>query len=174
VAWFFTLTYKLWLARNEARDSARLEALIAIAVSAKEAIEEWLSLKMPSMPKGSSPRERWLCPKPSWFKANVPGAFRSMDGNGGSGVVLRNHYGDFVSGETHFFSHVANAKATELLACRRGILLAHENQVQKLMLQTESTGVAAKLIRADRERSLNGVLVKKIKAPLKKFGDHRI
>jgi hypothetical protein len=39
VAWFFTLTYKLWLARNEARDSARLEALIAIAVSAKEAVE---------------------------------------------------------------------------------------------------------------------------------------
>jgi hypothetical protein len=63
IMWFgFTLTYKLWLARNEAGDSARLEAPMAIAVSAEEAVKEWLSLKTPSMPKGSSPRERWLCP----------------------------------------------------------------------------------------------------------------
>jgi ribonuclease HI len=98
------------------------------------------------MPKGSSPRERWLCPEPGWFKANAAGAFRSVNGNGGSGVVLSNHHGDFVSGETHFSSHVADAEAAELLACRRGILLARENQVQKLVLQTESTGVATKLI----------------------------
>jgi hypothetical protein len=43
-----------------------------------------------------------------------------------------------------------------------------------MVLQTKSTGVAAKLIRADRERSLNGVLVEEIKALLKEFGDHGI
>jgi hypothetical protein len=68
-----------------------------------------------------------------------------MEGNGGSGVVLRNHHGDFVSGETHFFSHVADAEAAELLACRWD----RENQVQKLVLETDSTELAAKLCRAE-------------------------
>jgi ribonuclease HI len=86
-------------------------------------------MRTPSKPKGSSPREHWLCPEPGWIKENADGAFRSVEGNGGSGVVLRNHHGDFVSGETHFFSHVADAEAAELLACRRGIFLARENQV---------------------------------------------
>jgi hypothetical protein len=39
VAWFLTMSYKLWLARNEARDSARLADPMAIATSAKEAVE---------------------------------------------------------------------------------------------------------------------------------------
>jgi ribonuclease HI len=173
-AWFLTMSYKLWLARNEARESARLADPKAIASSVKEAVEEWFSLRTPLRPRGLSPREHWLCPEPDWIKANTDGAFRSADGNGGSGVVLRNHHGDFVSGETHFFSHVADAEMAELLACRRGVLLARENQVHKLVLETDSTGVAAKLCRAERDRSLNGVLVEEIKALLKGFGDHRV
>jgi ribonuclease HI len=121
-----------------------------------------------------SPREHWLSPEPGWIKANADGALHYVDGNGGSGVVLRDHHGDFVSGETNFFSHVADAEAAELLACRRGILMSRENQVQKLVLETDSTGVAAKLVRADRDRSLNGVLVEEIKALLKEFSDHRV
>jgi hypothetical protein len=41
--------------------------------------------------------------------------------------------------------------------------LAQDCQVEKLMLETDSTGVAAKLCRVDQERSLNGALVEEIK-----------
>jgi hypothetical protein len=73
-----------------------------------------------------------------------------------------------------FFSHVADAEGAELLACRRGVLLARESQVQKLVLEIDSTGVVAKLVKVDLDRSFHGPLVEEIKFLLRGFGEHAV
>jgi ribonuclease HI len=68
-----------------------------------------------------------------------------------------------------YFPHVADAEGAELLACRRGLKLAHEAQVQRLVLETESVGMAAKLLKVDQDRSFNGPLVEEVKNLLRSF-----
>jgi ribonuclease HI len=168
------MIYKLWLARNEARESKQIEDPRAIAEKARAAVEEWASLQMKTPTSNIRSTEHWLCPELGWVKVNVDGAFRTADSSGGSGVVLRDHHGVFICGASHFFSHVADAEGAELLACRRGVLLARESQVQKLVLETDSTGVAAKLVKVDLDRSFHGPLVEEIKFLLRGFGDHAV
>jgi ribonuclease HI len=44
-----------------------------------------------------------------------------------------------------FFPHVAGAEGAELLACKRGLVVAREAGVQRIILETDSVEVAAKL-----------------------------
>jgi hypothetical protein len=45
--------------------------------------------------------------------------------------------------------------------------------VQKVVLETDSTGLAAKLLRDEHGQSLHGPLVEKMKSLLRSFGDTR-
>jgi hypothetical protein len=58
-------------------------------------------------------------------KVNVDGAFRAADGNGGGGVVIRDHHDGFVSGANHFFPTLLMPKVQ---SCWRvgGVLLWRE------------------------------------------------
>jgi ribonuclease HI len=78
-------------------------------------------------------------------------------------VVVRDHHGGFLAGACHFFTHVADAEAAELLGCRSGLLLARELQVTRVVLETDSTVMASKLRQRDKDRSLHGPLVEDIK-----------
>jgi ribonuclease HI len=143
----------------------------AIATRTKVAVDEWKAINDNSKTPSCKLKEPWLCPDEGWVKVNVDGAFRAAEGNGGGGVVIRDHHGGFVSGANHFFPHVTDAEGAELLACRRGLVLAQASQVRKLVLETDSTGVAAKLRRDDQDRSSYGALIEEIKFLLSGFED---
>jgi hypothetical protein len=96
--------------------------------------------------------EHWLKPEVGWCKANADGAFHATDGRGGAGVVIRDNYGSFIAGAGRFFSQVFDAEGAELLACKRVVLLAKEAQVQKLVLETNNSGVGKKLMREELDR----------------------
>jgi ribonuclease HI len=171
LSWFCMMIYKLWLSRNDARDSKEMEDPRAVAIRTKVAVEEWQAINGVSKTPSCKTEERWLCPDESWVKVNVDGAFRAAEGFGGGGVIIRDHHGGFVSGANHFFPHVSDAEGAELLACRRGLVLAQASQVRKLVLETDSTGVAAKLRRDDQDRSSYGALIEEIKFLLSGFED---
>jgi hypothetical protein len=141
---------------------------------ATAAVEEWRSLRNPVAAVTGKPTEHWLPPAEGWLKVNTDGAFKTADSNGGGGVVIRDHHGDFLCGESHFFPHVADAEGAELMACRRGLLLAEKAQVQKLVLETDSVGVAAKLRSMDKDRSFHSPLVEEIKVLLRSFSDSSV
>jgi ribonuclease HI len=113
--------------------------------------------------------EHWRPPDTGWFKINVDGAFQTADGNGGGGVVIRNHHGDFLLGSCPFFPQIADAECSEILACRQGLVQAKEARLQEVVLETDSARVAAKLGRSGLDRSLNGALVEDVKTLLKSF-----
>jgi hypothetical protein len=45
VTWMFTMMYKLWLARNDARESKLIDDPKAIATRTVFAVEEWRSIQ---------------------------------------------------------------------------------------------------------------------------------
>jgi ribonuclease HI len=63
-----------------------------------------------------------------------------------------------------FFPHVAGAEGAELLACKRGLVVAREAGVQRIILETDSVEVAAKLKGEGQDRSIYGPLVREIKS----------
>jgi ribonuclease HI len=169
MAWAFNLIYNLWLARNDAREVQRIQDLGQIVQKVVAAVEEWRNLKAVAPRPTTRVVERWRAPEASWVKVNTDGAYRQSEGNGGGGVVIRDHHGSFIAGACHFFTHVADAERAELLACRRGMMLAKEIQASKVILETDSTGVMAKLRNEEKDRSFHGPLVEEIKELLLGF-----
>jgi ribonuclease HI len=69
----------------------------------------------------------------------------------------------------HVFTHIADAEGAELLACRQGLILAKDLQVSRVLLETDSTGVRAKLLKEEMNRSSYGPLVEELKELLRSF-----
>lgn len=130
-------------------------------------MEEWINVHALRVP--GRVKERWFPPVEGWHKINVDGAFRSSTKLGGGGVVTRDHHGSFVAGACHIFPHVAHAEGSKLLACKRGLLVAKEINATKVILETDSTEVAAKIGKVGQDRSIYGSLVNEIKTLLLDF-----
>ena len=80
----------------------------------------------------------WRAPPAGWFKCNTYGAFYLNQGQGASGIALRNDAGLFVGGQARWYSHGLDALTLEALACRDGVALARDKGVQRLILETDS------------------------------------
>ena len=113
--------------------------------------------------------EHWRPPEIGCIKVNADGAFSSVDGCGGGGVVLRDHHGSFVAGACHFFPFVADPEQAELLACRQGVVLARELNKDRVELETDSLNAVLKLQSTERDLSVNGPLVEEIKELFQEF-----
>jgi hypothetical protein len=111
LSWMFMVIYHLWLARNDARESKCIEDPKEIMMKAIAAVEEWRSLRNPSVTVTGRPTEHWLPPVEDWLKVNTDGVFKTADSNGGGGVVIRDHHGDFICGESHFLPTLLMLKA---------------------------------------------------------------
>jgi hypothetical protein len=89
---------------------------------------------------------------------------------GGGGAVLWDHHGDFQVGACRFLPSVADPERAELLACRLAASLARDQGVQKLILETDCSGIVTKLISPEIDWSIHGPLVEDIKKFLQDFG----
>lgn len=159
--------YELWLARNNARESKRIEEPGSIMDRVLRLGEEWRSVRAKET-KLPVQREiqTWRKPAAGWTKANADGALAKDHGSGAGGVVLRDCHGKFIAGACHFFPAVADPKVVELRACHRAILLAQELNVQKLILETDSKEAVRKIVDIQKDFSPTGHLVEEIKTLL--------
>jgi ribonuclease HI len=87
---------------------------------------------------------------------------------------MRHCHGSFLVGAYHFFPHTADAEGAELMACHAGLQLAIQEQSRKVILETDSTEVAARLAREGQDRSFYGPLVSEIKFHLQGFEAVRV
>lgn len=72
-------------------------------------------------------------------------------------------HGVFLGGACHFFPIAGDSVHAELLACRRGVQLALEVGVQKIILETDNQGVAQSLAQQEIDRSRFAPLVKEMR-----------
>jgi ribonuclease HI len=174
VALLSRMVYNLWMARNDARETKRMGDPRSIVRRSMEEMQEWLDVHHKPMVSSASRGEHWLPPEEDWVKANADGAFRSADNNGGGGVVLRDHHGSCLGMVGRFYPRVGDAEHAELLACHQALIFAKEKGVDKVVLETDSTGVAAKLKTEDLDRSAYGMLAEDIKKLSKGFEDFSV
>jgi ribonuclease HI len=166
--------YHMWLARNDARDEQMIEDPDKTAQRILVLVEEWLSLKSPAPQPVQKENEHWLPPADGWYKVNADGALNPKEGHGGGGVIIRDHHGIPQAGACHFFPRVTDPERAELLACRHAVNLAKELGMRKIALETDCSGVVAKLQASDKNRSIHGPLVEEIKASLGELDDFRV
>jgi ribonuclease HI len=166
--------YYMWLARNEARDCPMIACPDSVATRVLALLEEWQASKDPLAPRTPSVVVRWRPPEEGWTKANADGAFSQAHGAGGGGVVLRDHRGVFLAGESLYLPRVSDPERAELLSCQRAVTLAKDMGVQKLILETDCLGAVTKLLSREMDRSGHGPLVEDIKVLLRGFADSSV
>jgi hypothetical protein len=103
--------YQMWLARNEAREEDMITDPQDVARWSIFLVDEWAAAQHKDLQHSEASREteRWLPPDTGWHKVNADGAFVKESGEGGCGVVLQNHHGEFISGACHFLPRVTDA-----------------------------------------------------------------
>lgn len=167
--------YEMWLARNCARDREKIEDPVLIAERVICLDEEWQSIKESNTrPRVQRSMDPWTKPEEGWTKVNTDGALAKHGGSGGGGAVLRNHHGSFVAGACHFFPVAADPELVELLACRRGILLAHEINALKVVVEMDSMTAVGKINNQQKDLSTNGQVVQEIKELLTQFQEVKV
>jgi ribonuclease HI len=161
--------YQLWLARNEAREEPMIEDPVEVAKRTVRLVEEWQAVQATPSVSKQQVVEHWLPPAAGWYKCNADGAFSQGDGHGGGGVVIRDHQGAFLAGESLFFPLVSDPERAELLACHRAVQMAREKGIQKIQLESDCQGAVSKLRNTEMDRSVHGPLVEDIKKLLEEF-----
>jgi ribonuclease HI len=164
--------YQAWLARNEAIDNDKIEDPTLIAKRALHLLEEWHSVHGLKQAKTPTPKERWLPPEQGWTKVNADGAFVKFAGNGGGGVVVRDHDGRFLAGSSHFSPSLLDPEQAELLACQKALELMEKLKLKKVIVELDSEVVVSKLKSVEVDRSVHGILVEEIKRALRDIDDH--
>jgi hypothetical protein len=94
------LTYNLWQAWNDARESYEIEDPRSILKKTMVGMAQHPQTHVEGT--GRKIQEHWLTLSQDLFKVNVDGAFRMPESKGGDGVVVRDCHGSFILGACHF------------------------------------------------------------------------
>jgi ribonuclease HI len=86
-------------------------------------------------------------------KINVDGAFDEHSGEGGIGVVVRNHKGEVLLSAWKFLQSGGAADEAEALSCKQGLTLAADWYAMNAVLETDCSTIAAMLAGKGGERS---------------------
>lgn len=78
-----------------------------------------------------------VSPPEGWYALNTDGAAKGSPGSTGGGAVIRDHLGIFVSAISANFGICLAFKA-EVLALHRGLHIALNLQIRKLMIQMDN------------------------------------
>lgn len=112
------------------------------------------------------PREQWRPPKDGWTKANSDDTMTKLSDKEGRGRVLWDHHGQFLMAMCYFFPFTSDPELVELKSCRWVVQLAMEMGLPKLVVETDSKKVVAKLIDPERDKSAYGPMMKEVKVLL--------
>lgn len=129
--------YSLWLQRNKRRHGEPpAPVTMVVRWSLDIAFDLW-QLSATSRPEKDRQVQRWKPPDEGWVKCNTDGAFYPGVQHGAIGLVLRDASGNFVAGRAQWYQYSLDALTVEAMACRDGAILARDNGVQQLVLETD-------------------------------------
>jgi ribonuclease HI len=86
---------------------------------------------------GGIARGGWTKPPESKVKLNVDASFDPISGSGGTGAIIRDNHGMFISGCNRTLPYIADAPTAEAMALRDGLLLAGQIGCNKLMVESD-------------------------------------
>ena len=155
--------YALWLARNNTREGQRVEEADAIARRVLKLMVEWQSIHGRRSKAGQTRTiERWKPPEEGWVKANIDGA-TAKTGDGGAGVVLRNHDGAYITSASYFLLGCNDPVKAELHTCRRAAILAEAHNIPRVFIETDCKEIVGKLSIKEKDLSPLGLIMEEVK-----------
>jgi hypothetical protein len=86
----------------------------------------------------SNKQKKWCKPPEGWLKMNSDGALHAVRGEGSWGYVIRDETGDVIAAGAGALSHIRDALQAEVHASIRGVQVASEKGITKIILETDS------------------------------------
>ncbi|XP_074301475.1 uncharacterized protein LOC141632870 [Silene latifolia] len=83
---------------------------------------------------------KWVAPPSNWLALNIDGASKGNPGPSGAGGIFRDSAGNIVEAFAECLGEATVTRA-ELIALRRGLLIALERKIPYLLIQTDSTTI---------------------------------
>ena len=88
-------------------------------------------------------------------------------GDGGGGLVFRDHAGAFRGALAHLFPHVTKPDIVELLACRKALQVGADLHIQRLHVEMDCKGHVASLNVEEKNLSTLDVVIGEVKTMLR-------
>lgn len=159
--------YGLWLARNKARDVKQIAAAHDIMTGVLHHVREWRGIhQQRARTPAEKSRRKWEVPEEGWIKINSDDAVSKSGGNGGGGVVLRDHNAAFIAGSCYHYPHISDPEATGILACKQALQMVLELNLDRVHVELDSLSAVQRIKREQQDLSVVGPLIQEIKMML--------
>lgn len=96
---------------------------------------------------------QWKPPEIGVIKVNVDASFFEQNGNGGTGVVVRDHGGQLLCAQALWYEFVAGPHVMEAYAIRDGLRLALQMGLRSIVLESDASVVVGLLNSGNFDRS---------------------
>ena len=104
----------------------------------------------------------WLAPSQGWFKINSDAAFYENKHSGATASVIRDHRGFFQAAQARWYDRGFDVCLMEALACRDGLVLAKQQGIQQVWLETDCLELVNLWNKKDVQRSIVDSVLKEI------------
>lgn len=105
----------------------------------------------------------WSPPRQERANTNIDGCFRSSDGSGGWGFVIRDAEGHVVGAAAGKIQCVRNALQAEAIACIKAMEAAQDWGIANVGIETDAQVLVQAMEGSNQDLAINGVLFPEIK-----------
>jgi ribonuclease HI len=137
--------WSLWSGRNARKHGNQSWDAAAAARHISSMLEDLIWSGNRVSPASVRVRGCWQKPPSGWTKINTDAAFTKNKGTGTSGAVIGNDQGVVLAAAARVHFNIADVLMAEALATRDGVLLAVEQGMMKVILETDNASVTSLL-----------------------------
>ena len=146
---FLGATWAIWYNRNKIVHEASSQHPDQIWCFAEKYIRESKSASMVCSQGPARTDGKWTAPPPGYVKINVDGATSKNEKNSSVGVVIRDVDGNVLATCCKYLQGQYSVEEVEALAMECGLLLAKEQKLSHVILESDALIVVSKVIVAD-------------------------
>jgi hypothetical protein len=139
---FPVLIWTIWTARNKwVMEKIPFDINLILRRTKTITTELWFNLPQKG-PRSNSETilVYWRPPPTDFFKLNTDGSAEGNPGLAGAGGIIRNHTGGWIKGFSRKIG-VTNSLAAELWGLRDGLILAHQQNIKKIIIELDAKAV---------------------------------
>ncbi len=160
---FMSISYQIWVSRNRLAFEGILMAPSQIFKTATRERDEYKSILLTKSPSITRSIPKWRAPEGEMYKLNFDGALFKTLTSAGIGVIIRNSEGLPMASMMSQKPNVTDPLAAEQFAAMKGLQLAHDIGITRLILEGDSANTIKALQENDGEYSWLGNVIKEAK-----------
>jgi ribonuclease HI len=174
LTWVVVTLWAIWFARRK----GILENIFRSPLSTHSFVERFItdlnliSLGRKQQGSGKTTSSGWIPPPAGVTKINVDAAISKDSGRGAVAAIVRDEAANFMEASALFIAGILEPETMEAIACREGLSLASDLQLNKVKLASD----CANVVRCILEEAMGSYshVVREIKARMADFQEFKI